>query len=102
MRPVSKDEFDGRKAVEDERFARDKARLDKHEDQMDDLMRLTVQMGELLKRHDESIDKHDRRISDIERQPVDTLSKVKTAIITTIVSGAVGAALAFVLSNINK
>ena len=60
----------------DERFARDKERIESHEKHMDEqdaerreIKELTIRMGELLDKHDEKIVNHERRIEAMEQKP---------------------------------
>lgn len=94
---VSRDEFEGRKKVVDERCARDKEVIavlsdvqrqlttliatnsqlvqqhDKKIEQLDDsigrISALTEQTSQLVKRHDEMLAKHDQRLGKLEEKP---------------------------------
>ena len=88
----------------DERFARDKERISSHEDHMEkqdkqinDLEKLTIEMGELIKKHDERLVDYGKRIHAIEEKPVKSWSAVQTAIISAVTSGIVGAVMALIL-----
>jgi len=83
---VSLHQFEGRENLCDERFRRDKERLDDYEKGMQEVQKLSVQMGEMIKRHDSQIDNHEKRISSIERQPADQYGKIKMAIVTALIS----------------
>lgn len=100
-RLVSQDQFDGRNRLCDERFARDKERIEAQEAAMQDVRTLTVQMGEILKKYDKSIEAHEKRLCDLERQPADQYSKVKLIVITAIISGVIGAIITAVVSAMN-
>lgn len=69
MEQVTSDICDTRRRVMDERFARDKERLDRQEDKQDRLETLTVQMGEILKNQNKAIESHDVRITTLEHRP---------------------------------
>lgn len=86
---VTRDQFDGRCQVVDERFGRDKERLDAQEKAMQQIRDLTVQMGEILKKYDSSIEAHEKRITTLEKQPADQYGKIKAAFISAVVSGGV-------------
>lgn len=65
-----------REKLYDERFARDKERIEQHEAHMkeqDEQIRkvqdLTIEMGEMIKRHDERIADQGTRIRAIEQKP---------------------------------
>lgn len=95
---VSRDQYDGRKEMVDERFKRDKERLDAHEEALQRLQALTIEMAGLNRKHDEQLGKHEQRICTLERQPADQYGKIKTALITAVVSGIVG----YVISAITR
>ncbi|MBE5766188.1 MAG: hypothetical protein E7335_03280 [Clostridiales bacterium] len=90
---VSRDQYEGRTLMCDERFRRDKERIDRNEDEMRRVRELTVQMGEMIKRHDSQIEGHERRLMTLEKQPSEQFGKIKTAAITAIVTGLVGLAV---------
>jgi chromosome segregation ATPase len=90
MEYVSRDQYDGRKEVVDERFKRDKERLTAHEESIAEMQRLTSEIAALNKNHEEQLKKHEQRICTLERQPADQYGKIKTALVTALVSGAVG------------
>lgn len=80
----------------DERFARDKERIEYHERHMDEqdaerreLRELSVRMGELLDKHDEKLGNHEKRIEAIEQKPSRRWDMVIDKIITVIVAGFV-------------
>ncbi len=99
-RYVTRDQYDGRNQVVDERFARDKERIDSQEEDMRKVQALTIEMALLNKKHDEQIDKHEQRITRLERQPADQYGKIKTSVVTAIVSGAVGYAISAIVASI--
>ena len=90
---VSRDQYEGRTLMCDERFRRDKERIDRHEEEMRRVRELTVQMGEMIKRHDNQIEAHERRIMNLEKQPSEQFGKIKTAAVTAIVTGLAGLAV---------
>ena len=88
----------------DERFARDKERIGSHETHMKeqdgeirDLKELTIEMSQLLKRHDEHLGRHEERITAIEERPARDWASVKTAAISAVTSGLVAAVMALIL-----
>ena len=88
----------------DERFARDKERIGCHEEhmreqdkQINDLEKLTIEMGELLKAHNERIEDHSRRIRAVEEKPAKNWTAMQTAAISAVTSGIVAAVLALIL-----
>lgn len=94
---VSRDEFQGRVNVEDERFARGKAqiaeissvqkdlttliattsqlvqqhdkKIDRQQDILDGITALTKQTEQLVRRHDEMLAKNDQRLGKLEEKP---------------------------------
>lgn len=80
----------------DERFARDKERIEHHEEHMkeqDDAIRkvqdLTIEMGEMIKRHDERIADQGERLKAIETKPVKRFDMVVDKIINAVVAACV-------------
>lgn len=60
----------------DERFARDRERIESHESHMKEqdeerreIKELTIRMGELLDKHDEKIGNHEKRLEAMEKKP---------------------------------
>jgi len=93
---VSKDMHEGRCKIEDERFGRDKERLDGMEGNLDKVTTLTVQMGEILKQNNEKIENHDQRLTAIECKPTKMIDAVKSAVVVSIAVSLVGAVLALI------
>lgn len=88
----------------DERFDRDKERIVSHEEHMKeqdgdirDLKELTIEMSQLLKRHDERLDKQEGRLTAIEERPAKNWTAVQTAAISAATSGIVAAVMALIL-----
>ena len=82
----------------DERFARDKERIESHEKHMDEqdaerreIKELTIRMGELLDKHDEKIVNHERRIEAMEQKPANRWNAAVDKIVTILVAAAVSA-----------
>ena len=80
----------------DERFARDKERIEQHEKHMDEqdaerreIKELTIRMGELLDKHDEKIEKHEKRIETLEQKPSRRWDMVIDKVINAIVAACV-------------
>jgi anti-sigma-K factor RskA len=53
----------------DERFARDKERLDRVEITNEDLKQLTARMGVILENQEKQIANHEKRLADMESKP---------------------------------
>lgn len=80
----------------DERFARDLERIKDHEVHMkeqDESIRkvqtLTIEMGEMIKRHDEQIADQGKRITAMEQKPAKRWEAVVEKVITLLVAAAV-------------
>lgn len=80
----------------EERFARDKERIEKHEKHMDEqdaerreIKELTIRMGELLDKHDEKISNHEKRIDAIETKPGRRWDMVIDKIVNAVVAACV-------------
>ena len=80
----------------DERFQRDKERIEEHERHMKEqdaerkeLRELTIEMSEMIKRHDERISEHGTRITAMEQKPGRRWDMVIDKIITVFVAGFV-------------
>jgi uncharacterized coiled-coil protein SlyX len=86
---VSKDQYEGRNKLVDERCGRDKERLEAQEKAMQEVRDLTVQMGEILKKYDASISSHEKRIADLEHQPADQYSKIKLTLVSALAGGII-------------
>ncbi len=94
MEPVSKEAFEGRCKLDDERFARDKERLVKAEDNIEKITTLTLQMGEIIKQNNTKLDDHEQRLDTLEGRPSAWLDRIIAAVVGAIITGAVAAALA--------
>ena len=80
----------------DERFARDKERIEQHEKHMDEqdaerreIKELTIRMGELLDKHDEKIERHEKRIETLEQKPGRRWDMVIDKIVNAVVAACV-------------
>ena len=90
---VSQDTFEGHEKIASERFARDKERLDAYSGRLNEVEKATIAMSEMVKRYDEQfardrkeLNEHDNRIDALERQPAESWSKLKTTVVTAIIS----------------
>jgi hypothetical protein len=95
---ITRPEFVGRNALCDERFGRDKERLDAYETGLQEVQKLSVQMGEMIKRHDSQIENHEQRLASIEKQPADQYGKVKMAVVTAVISVMVSGIMTAVMA----
>lgn len=80
----------------DERFARDKERIENHERHMDEqdaerreIKELTIRMCELLDKHDEKLSNHEKRLDTIEQKPVRRWDMVIDKVINAVVAACV-------------
>jgi hypothetical protein len=90
-----------REKLYDERFARDKERIERHEEHMKEqdaerkeLRELTIEMSEMIKRHDERILDHGARLKAIETKP----GKRWDMVIDKIVNAVVAACVAWLMT----
>lgn len=97
MESVNQEVCAQRGKVYDERFARDKERLDKLDNKQDRIETLTVQMGEILKNQNKAIDNHDARITTLEHRPGGMWDKIVSGIIAAVTGGLISALIALIL-----
>ena len=90
MEYVSADVCDGRNKIVDERFARDKERIHKLENQQEQMLRLSIQMGEILKNQARQLENQSSRIELLERKPTVWLDRLQSGIVAAIISALVG------------
>lgn len=87
---VSLEEYKGRKTLCDERFKRDQARLNKAEANQETLQRLTIEISQLVKLHDETLKEQDARITALEQQPRKRLDSLMGSVIGAVIAALVG------------
>lgn len=97
MEPVGETLCAERQKVQDERFARDKERIENLEKMCGELQQLSTQMGELLKKYDEQLSEQDERIKAIEQKPAKRWDSVVTTIFTNLASALTGALIAILI-----
>jgi predicted nuclease with TOPRIM domain len=73
----------------DEHFERDEARLNKHSDNIDKLTSTAVQLGEIIRHHEDSLCQHEQRLSNIEARPARSWDTAVSVILSAIISAAV-------------
>lgn len=83
--------------VMDERFARDKERLEKLEDNQDRIEILTIQMGEILKNQNETLKNHTTRLEHLESRPGGLWDKVVSGIIAAVTGGLAAALMGLII-----
>ena len=96
MEPVMQSVCAEHKRILDERFARDKERLDGMEKKLDEVQALSIQMGEILKKYDDKLDgqsreleSHEARIKTLEIKPAKLWDKLVYALLGALASGLV-------------
>lgn len=104
METITKSICEANMKIHDERFNRDYERLETLEKGQKDLVQLSIQMGEILKRHDEDLreakeaqKRHEDRIYKLETKPVMGWEKLSGSVITTLGETLGGAILALIL-----
>lgn len=86
---VPKAAFDGRCKLEDERFARDKARLDDLERLSKAMSETSIKMGQILVTMTKEQTEHGTRISAMEQKPAKRWDSVVDKLLMLVLSGAV-------------
>lgn len=89
MMEISEQVCEVMQKLNDERFARDKERLDKLEELTTKVSECNLQMSEMVKAHNDKLDAYDKRLQQIEDRPRDWIDKI--------ISGAIAAIVAFVM-----
>ena len=94
MDPVRYSVCEEHKKVIDERFARDKERLDHMETKPDEVQTLSIQMGEILKKYDDKLEgqsreleSHEARLKTLEIKPAKLWDKLVYALLGALASG---------------
>lgn len=77
----------------DERFARDKQDISDMKSDVDDIKKLTVEIAALVKKNDDALEKHDKRISNLEHKPSVWIDRIISAGISTLVATVVTAVI---------
>lgn len=86
-----------RRNMDDERFGRDKSRIEKAENRLDDIEKVMHEMSEcntkltiMVENLSKSNDDHEKRIADIEKKPGANWDKAIAAAIGAVVSYVIG------------
>ena len=90
METVSKEYCVSNHKNVDERFGRDLERIRATEELTRKLSDLTIEMQQMIKRHDEELKDQNTRISALEKRPGQLLDKIVGALISFFVGGAGG------------
>ncbi len=93
MEQVSKDEFAGRCQIDDERFTRDKERIEKLEAKMETVADLSIRIGLLIEKSDKRAEDHEERISAMESRPAKWFDHIVSAGIGAMIAAVVSAAM---------
>lgn len=83
--PVMQAVCNERHKAEDERFARDKERLDGVEKAQQELINVSTKLTQMLEYQQEQVKDHDNRLSDIEKKPGSWLDTIKSTIIASVI-----------------
>lgn len=86
----SRGEYTARKETCDERFKRDKERLEELEENTKDIQKLTIEISQLVKRHDDMLKEQGDRITALEQRPGKWMDGAVAAGIAAMVAAAVG------------
>lgn len=90
---MEKDVCDVYQKMNDERFARDKERLDKIEELTAKISECNIQLSEVVKAYNEKLIDHEKRLDEIEHQPKAWMDKIFSGVIAAIVSFVMGVVL---------
>ena len=89
-----------RRNMDDERFGRDKSRIEKAEKRLDDMEKLMHEMSEcnakltiMVENLTKSNDDHEKRITEIEKKPATYWDKIVGGVIAAIVGFVMGVVL---------
>lgn len=93
---VSRDEYEGRKKLCDERFERDKKRISDAEDDISTLTKLITQLAEIVKTSAESDKDQEQRIRSLENQPAKRYDAIWAFVVGAAISGAIGLLFRFI------
>ncbi len=87
MDTVSKEYCAANHKVVDERFERDLERIRSMEELTRKLSDLTIEMQQMIKRHDEELKDQNSRIFALEKRPGQLLDKMINAVISLLIGG---------------
>ena len=77
----------------DERFERDKERLDHLDNLTTEVSKCSIQLSEMVRAHNDKLADHDKRLADIEDRPTALWDKVTSGIIAAVVAFLMGVVL---------
>ena len=91
-----------RQRIHDERFARDKERIEDLEQVCEKLNRLSIEMSELVKKHDEQLSAQAQRLEAVEQKPLRWWERFAGAIVTALGAAIGGCLLTMIAQGIIK
>lgn len=97
MDTVSKEYCAANHKVVDERFERDLERIRSMEELTRKLSDLTIEMQQMIKRHDEELKDQNSRISALEKRPSQLMDKLVNAVISLLVGGFGGVLISMIV-----
>jgi hypothetical protein len=77
----------------DERFKRDKKDLQRHEEAINEIRDLTVEISTLVKQNNENLKNHENRITALEKKPSVWFDRIVSGITAAVVAAVVSAML---------
>ena len=77
----------------DERFSRDKDRLDKLESLAEEVSKCSIRLTQMVESDHDKIEEHDKRLHEIEERPRDWVDKALSGVIAAIVAFLMGVLL---------
>lgn len=86
---VTKDAFAGRCALDDERFTRDKERIESLEDAMREVSKLSVEIGQMVKQQAAEAKEQKCRVEELEKKPSIWWDRLLQWLLSAVVSGIV-------------
>lgn len=93
---ISRESFEARNQLDDERFARDKERIGKLESTVQALADASLRLVETQKRDHEDIQEHAKRLSELEHRPGQWMDKIVSAAL----SSGVAAIVSFIVASL--
>ena len=73
----------------DERLRRDKEELVRHEEELNEIRSLTLEMSALVKQNNESMKNHENRITALEKKPSVWFDRIVAGIISAVIAAVV-------------
>lgn len=90
---VSKEYCGEHNRMIDERFARDKDDIKRHNEAIGELTKLSSEIGALVKQHDDKIENHESRIDTLEHKPSVWFDRIISGIVAAVIAAIVSAML---------